>query len=634
MCGIAGIFGQGFEREHLEAMVMSQRHRGPDDLGLFQSPQGKALLGHNRLSIIDLTESGHQPMASSDGRFWLVLNGEIYNYLELRSQLGQYPYKSKTDTEVVLAAYAKWGEKCLERFIGMFSLLIWDEFEQSLFAARDRFGVKPLNYHLTSHGTLLIASEIKALHAAGVPREPDPNMWSTYFCYGISDHSGRTFWQGIESLAAGHFLIWKDNKVRVSKWYDLSECSGQVIDERPAEAVEEEYSSLLKESVRLRFRSDVPVGINLSGGLDSSILLGLIQEVQGSESDLLTFTFVTGDSRYDELPWVRQMLARTHHSSIACKLDPASIPMLADSVQEHQDEPFGGLPTLAYAQLFEIARAAGIVVLLDGQGLDEQWGGYDYYRAAINGSATSVVQGTKERPVRPECLTEEFRKAAEPFQPAEPFPDPMRNLQFRDAIYTKIPRALRFNDRVSMRFSCELREPFLDHRLFELALKQPADRKISNGVHKVLLRKLARGLLPGGVVEAPKRPLQTPQREWLANELRDWASSCIDLALAAFGSSWLDASSIRTHWRDYCLGAADNSYFVWQWISLALTVSQIKRSSSREQDYPLHNRGTSNTAWHERHLEVASRVASGAKDSKLGLNIHKTSLAQCKGDQR
>jgi asparagine synthase (glutamine-hydrolysing) len=307
--------------------------------------------------------------------------------------------------------------------------------------------------------------------------------------------------------------------------------------------------------------------------------------------------------------------------------------MLADSVQEHEDEPFGGIPTLAYARLFETARAAGIVVLLDGQGLDEQWGGYDYYRSAINGSATSVVQGTKERPVRPECLTEEFRKAAEPFQPAEPFRDPMRNLQFRDAVYTKIPRALRFNDRVSMRRSCELREPFLDHRLFELALKQPADRKISNGVHKVLLRKIARGLLPGGIVEAPKRPLQTPQREWLANELRDWASSCIDLALAAFGSSWLDASSVRAHWRDYCLGAADNSYFVWQWISLGLTVSQIKRSSSREQDHPLHNSGTSNPAWHKMHPEVANRVATRAKESEPDRNIHKTSLSQCKGDQ-
>src|SRR5262249_52984348 len=162
--------------------------------------------------------------------------------------------------------------------------------------------------------------------------------------------------------------------------------------------------------------------------------------------DVKAFTFATGDPNYDELPWVRQMLAQTQHQSVACTLGPADVPELAASVAQHQDEPFGGLPTLAYARLFERARAEGIVGFLDGQGLDEQWAGYDYYAASDDGQAAAIVQGTKGRPCRPECLTPEFRALARPAQWAEPFTDRLRNQQYRDVRHTKIPRALRFND--------------------------------------------------------------------------------------------------------------------------------------------------------------------------------------------
>jgi asparagine synthase (glutamine-hydrolysing) len=583
MCGIAGIFGPSRSRQRLEAMVASQRHRGPDAEGIFESPGGAALLGHNRLSIIDLTPAGQQPMSSGDGRFWIVFNGEIYNYLELRAELCDYRYHSNTDTEVVLAAFERWGEACLDHFIGMFAFLLWDEWEHRLFAARDRFGVKPLNYHFAADGTLLLASEIKALHAAGVPAEPDPLVWSTYFTYGVSDQSERTFWQGIKSVPPGHWLTWQDGRLHLSKWYDLAERSGLDLDTRATEAVEEEYSALLTESVGLRFRSDVPVGINLSGGLDSSTLLGLVQTVQGPDSDIKAFTYVTGDPRYDELPWVRQMLAQTQHPSVVCQLDADAVPDLATSVQTHQGEPFGGLPTLAYARLFEVARANGVIVLLDGQGMDEQWAGYDYYHAAADGTVAGMVQGTTDRPVRPECLTPEFRALAERRQPPQPFPDRLRNLQYRDIVYTKINKALRFNDRISMRSSTELREPFMDHRLFELALRQPPERKILNGTRKALLRKIARRFLPDGIVEAPKRPLQTPQREWLMNSLREWADSCIEEALARYSSSWFDAATVRQVWQHYYEEGGDNSYFIWQWISLGLMASAARLRSEQPQ---------------------------------------------------
>jgi asparagine synthase (glutamine-hydrolysing) len=204
--------------------------------------------------------------------------------------------------------------------------------------------------------------------------------------------------------------------------------------------------------------------------------------------------------------------------------------------------------------------------------MDEQWAGYDYYQAAMDGTAAGLVQGAKEAPVRPECLTPEFRALAEAFEPPQPFPDQLRNLQYRDARYTKIPRALRFNDRVSMKSSTELREPFLDHRLFELAVRQPFERKIADGTRKWLLRQMARQLLPDGVVEAPKRPLQTPQREWLRGPLQRWAGDRIEESLDAYGKTWLDADAVRSTWRNYCDRASDNSFYIWQWINLGLMV--------------------------------------------------------------
>jgi asparagine synthase (glutamine-hydrolysing) len=477
---------------------------------------------------------------------------------------------------VILAAYERWGEKCLDQLLGMFSILIWDSRNQRLFGARDRFGVKPFHYHLDSKGTLFVASEIKALHAAGVGVKPDVITWATYLTYGLYGHSERTFWDDICSLPAGHAMCWQDGRLKIWCWYDLAERAGSELDRRPSEVVREEYLALLLESLRLRFRSDVPIGVNLSGGLDSSILLGLVQAIRGPESDVKAFTFITGDPEYDELPWVHQMLAQTRHPSVVCLLSPENVPELARSIQRSQDEPFGGLPTLAYARLFERARQEGVIVLLDGQGMDEQWAGYEYYRDLLldencNGKAvTGPVQGSRDPSVRPECLIPDFRVNAQRFPKPLPFSDRLRNRQYLDAKYTKIPRAVSFNDRISMRSSTELREPFLDHRLFELALRQPPERKILNGTHKKLLRELSETRLPTGIVEAPKRTVQTPQREWLRGDLKEWAEDCVEAGLEAYGGIWLDRAAVRSQWRTYCNGAGDNSFYVWQWINLGL----------------------------------------------------------------
>jgi asparagine synthase (glutamine-hydrolysing) len=251
-------------------------------------------------------------------------------------------------------------------------------------------------------------------------------------------------------------------------------------------------------------------------------------------------------------------------------LSAAEVPSLAESVQTAEDEPFGGLPTLAYAKVFERARQQGVIVLLDGQGMDEQWAGYDYYRVPASSAGTAPVQGTSRSPMRPECLVPEFRALAEPFQAPTPFPDRLRNLQYRDARFTKIPRALRFSDRVSMRVSTELREPFLDHRLFELALRQHEDRKIQQGTGKWLLRQMVNRMLPQGVATAPKRPLQTPQREWLRGPLNSWAHDVIGGALSRFGDSWLDVNAIHASFNAYRDVGDESSFHLWQWISLGM----------------------------------------------------------------
>jgi asparagine synthase (glutamine-hydrolysing) len=269
------------------------------------------------------------------------------------------------------------------------------------------------------------------------------------------------------------------------------------------------------------------------------------------------------------------MLARTRHPLTISQISPEEVPALAESTQAIEDEPFGGLPTLAYAKLFSEARRQGVIVLLDGQGMDEQWAGYDYYANALNGNSAGIVQGTKGFPVRPDCLTSEFRALAVHFDSPEPFSDRLRNLQYRDARMTKIPRALRFNDRISMRSSTELREPFLDHRLFELALRQPPERKIKDGVGKWMLRQLTGRMLPDGVVATPKRALQTPQREWLRGPLQPWAQARIESALERFGGVWLETDAVRAAWDRYCQGESDNSFYIWQWISLDLVMNGL-----------------------------------------------------------
>jgi asparagine synthase (glutamine-hydrolysing) len=591
VCGIAGAVGTAEAAHWVAALVRSQHHRGPDAQDTRVFDDGRVALGHDRLRIVGLAPEDDGVHSTPDQRFHLVMNGEVYNYRELRDELApRYLFRTGTDTEVVLAAWARWGPLCLDRLVGMFALLVWDAHEQVLHGARDRFGVKPLHHSRTPDGGVIVASEVAALLAAGVKATPDERRWATYLATGDQDGGTATFWEGITAVGPGERAEWHlGGTTHTVRWYDLIDHVGPELDGRPERVVEDEVAGLLADAVSLRFRSDVPVGVALSGGLDSSSLLGLLDALPGSPPRAAAFTFTTGDPAYDEDGEVSSLLAGGMHELHRCHLGWHDVPELAADVHQFLRQPYGGVPTLAYARLFERAREAGVPVVLDGQGLDEAWAGYDYYQAAAGpgtGAGPSpIVQGATSGALRPDCLLGGFRAlggtpSGEEPPPSgeepprggeEPLPDQLRRLQLRDLRRTKLPRALRYNDGVSMRSSVELREPFLDHRLIELALRQPPHRTVGTGEGKALIRRLAPlWRAEGAPPAAAKRPVQTPQREWLRGPLAPWADERIGAALDRWGGRWFDADAVRAAWLAFRDGEGDNAHFVWQWVSVGL----------------------------------------------------------------
>ena len=620
MCGIAGIIGS-YKESQLDAMLVSQHHRGPDATGKYFDT-GFSALGHNRLAIIDLSAQSNQPFTDNSGRYILVFNGEIYNYIEIKGALqNQYDFKTESDTEVLLAAFIVYGKSCLEKFNGMFAFAIWDNQMKTLFAARDRFGVKPFYYSIKNH-SFYFSSEIKALHAAGISKIPNEKVWASYFAYGSYGMPDETFWESIVQLPGGFFLevdgcqfepfedksylkalrqaqcdkvktecqtepveVFCSKRVTIEKWY----CFEEEVRKQPKiltfEQAKEHYVALLKDSINLRFRADVPVGFNISGGLDSSVLLALVNLQENSDdklncntrlrqaqtdtiveqqSAINAYTFYTNNPDYDELPWVEKMIFKTNNPLTKVLLQANEVPDFAQKKAVQQDEPYGGIPTLAYAKIFEQARKDEVLVLLDGQGMDEQWAGYDYYIQQNE----ATIQGVQDSPYKTAMLSDSFlAKAEKPVYPT-PFGDEVLNKQYRDLFYTKIPRALRFNDRISMAFSTELREPFLDYRLVELAFSLPLDFKIRNGQTKFMLREIASEYLADDLVFAPKRPLQTPQREWLADDLKEWVSQCFTALENSVYSNWFDKESLEKELESYFEGNIQSSFHIWQCISL------------------------------------------------------------------
>ncbi|HYP51397.1 MAG TPA: asparagine synthase (glutamine-hydrolyzing), partial [Pyrinomonadaceae bacterium] len=392
MCGIAGIVSRKgkLEQAQVKRMTDAISHRGPDGEGAWINPSGNTALGHRRLAIIDLSESGRQPMFYADKRFSITFNGEIYNYLELRDDLEKrgFKFKSSSDTEVLLALFAEKGEKCLAELDGMFAFAIWDEQEKSLFAARDRFGEKPFYYAIYGDA-FYFASEMKALWAAGVPRAVSNRMLYNYLTAGnmYNPHDlSQTFYEGIFKLKAAHYFFISPQELKIEQaryWnLDYKTVKQNISDGEAAE----EFRFLFNESVKRRLRSDVPVGSSLSGGLDSSLVVCTIDRLNAEKRvRQATFSARFPGFAKDEGKFMQAVIERTNAEPHFVYPDDAGLVENLEKLFHHQEEPFGSASIYAQFCVMQLAKENNVTVLLDGQGADELLAGYhpyfeDYFR--------------------------------------------------------------------------------------------------------------------------------------------------------------------------------------------------------------------------------------------------------------
>ena len=527
-------------------------------------------LGNRRLSIIDLSPAGHQPMSSPDGRLWVTYNGEIFNYVELRAELKRlgHAFHTGSDTEVLLAAYAEWGAEALPRFNGMWAFALYDARARRLFCARDRFGVKPFHYH-AADGLFAFASEIKGLLAhPAVPRRPDEGALHAFLVQGAIHEGDGTFYDGIKSLPGGHRLSLDlgSGALEIRRWYALPE-PGEVATD-PSEIRE-----LLADSVRLRLRSDVDVGTCLSGGLDSSSIVALTarRRDQAGRGRHRSFSIVYPDAGLDESAHVCAVVEATGVE--AFRATPTSAELLTDlpALVRHQDEPFPSASVYSQFRVMKMARATGVPVLLDGQGGDEVLAGYHYHYgpylaevAARRGLAAALREAGRAREVTgrpwsfflgllayhavrlpagvqawavrqratqgrvpPEVLAPDYAARAGGVRVERHRPRAGLRAELRAGLVTtSLPALLRYEDRSSMAFSVEARTPFLDYRLVERAQGVPAAHLIHDGWTKAILREAMAGIVPETVRRrGDKLGFATPETRWLrelAPQVREW----------------------------------------------------------------------------------------------------------------
>jgi len=615
MCGIAGIINvaETPSSADISAMITDIAYRGPDGVGQICLEADGVALGHRRLSILDLSSAGNQPMASADGRFWLVFNGEIYNYLEIRRDLAALgrTFRSGSDTEVLLYAYEQWGPSCLERFMGMYAFAIWDRTKQELFAARDRLGIKPLYYRETAHG-LLFASEIKSILAVQKdPRDVDVSLIDAYMDFGYvpGEH---TLHRGIKRLLPGHTLTWHDNRTTISKYWDLrfGEQGQDEIDD-----CADRIKGLLKDSINLHLRSDVPLGVFLSGGLDSSAVVALLSP--GASCGLKTFSVAYDfGPDYDETPYAREVAAAFSTDHHETRVTPRQFLDFVPSYIWHMDEPVTEAAAISLYYVSKLAREH-VVVCLSGEGSDELFAGYDFYlynlaiekarrifgSGIFRGLAGLIAKAGRFAKIRKylelagQPLEERYRGissyeqgkkaglyssgfarcAAEGNVNCNAFIeglftrsrhwDPLSRMLYFDTKTWLVDDLLIKADRMSMATSIELRVPFLDHRLVEYAAAVPSRYKIHGTNTKFILKRIMEGQLPERIVRRRKMGFPTPLEIMFRGDLFDYAHDTL-LSQQAVDRGYFDADAVKKLLYDHRNSKAANHREIWQLLVL------------------------------------------------------------------
>ncbi|MGV1003184.1 MAG: asparagine synthase (glutamine-hydrolyzing) [Candidatus Nanopelagicales bacterium] len=658
MCGLTALFSPSGAAELGAVVAMTDliAHRGPDSEGFvvigtdaarpFAGPdtdpaslradvpfapraaaasdpaaRGQAVLGHRRLSILDLSPTGHQPMSDAAGDIWLVFNGEIYNFVELRAQLIGLGHRffGNSDTEVLLAAYREWGVEALPRLRGMFGFVLVDLRTGSALLARDRFGIKPLYYSRTADGGLAVASEIKSL-VIGQPPVVNGRRLYDFLNFAIHDHTTETMFAGVEQVPAGgylHLLLADPAVFTPQRWWQLraGEFRGDLTE------AGRQYAGLLRVAVDEHLRSDVPVGSCLSGGLDSSTIVSLMAEelaARGGGEPLRTFTATSIDAKLDESGWAQLVVERTGAEAFQVEPDMAGLPDLLPQLVWHQDEPFGSTSILAQWEVFGLAQRSRTTVLLDGQGADEQLAGYTYYfgyRLAELASRGQLGQLRRELAALTRLHPEALRRAlmltgylsvppgvgrragrliGAPGQDPDSwlsrealgvagFPDPLeevgartrsvRDLALAQLTASNLPMLLRYEDRDSMAHSIEARVPFLDHRVVEFAVSLPSEQLISDGMTKRVLREAVRDVVPEPIrTRVDKIGFATAEERWMranAAVVRGMLSEAIDLLGGVVTPDALQ------RYDAVIAGRAGFDYWIWRIISAGAWVQRF-----------------------------------------------------------
>lgn len=549
MCGIAGFAGLPLDNtEKLSRMASFIAHRGPDDAGIWEEP-GVGLV-HRRLSIIDLSFLAHQPMHSRCGRYVIVFNGEIYNYIELRRELeglGE-SFHTNSDTEVLLVAYRRWGPACQGRLNGMWAFAVWDRFEKCLFASRDRFGKKPFYYVSTVEG-LFFASEIKALLGAKVvSAEVNPAVVADFSAERILDHKEETFFRKVMKLPPGHSLLWQDHSFRISCYWDTeAEIQGMSF------LSHQDIQELLNDAVSLRMRADTPVGVLLSGGLDSSSVTCLA--ARQAPGPLHAFATVDVPAA-EEAAGIERVLSM--YPNVEVHRDIMTREDFFNDLEDclwHQEEPFADGSMVAHFRLMRRARHEGIKVVLSGQAADELFAGYPGHLALHmaslmrSGHLASFIEKGREiratgqsapwisaliyslpelivKPIRHkrslcaiDWLQPEFQQVSE--RVFKGYSDCMAKGGLNAALvhsikYRTIPGFLHYEDRNSMAHGVETRLPFLDYRLVKAVLALSPEDKTRGGFTKAFLRKAMEGIVPPEILRrSAKQGYPAPLARWL-----------------------------------------------------------------------------------------------------------------------
>ncbi len=571
MCGISGILradGEPVPPGLIDAMVATLRHRGPDGAGSYFGP-GVAF-GHTRLAIIDLSAASDQPFIDEAAGLALSFNGEIYNYIELREELKKlgHSFRSAGDTEVLLRAYQQWGADCLPKLNGMFAFALWDNKKRSLLLARDRFGEKPL-YIARSPKGLIFASEMKAILAIRPElREANRRAIYRYLARGDLDLDHESFFEGIESLPGGSYLLLDERGHGEAKRY--WEPSASHVPGNRGDAIER-FRELLFDSVRLRLRSDVPVGSSLSGGIDSSSIVSTIHAEKTAQwVHQKTFSARFHSKAHDEGRFIKIVTHRVEADTHDVWVEPEKFIDEFEVLQYHQEEPMASASPFAQWLVMRLARENDTTVLLDGQGADEILAGYDQAHGMFlahwlrRGRLDKIVReithyGRRYHAIREPALfaayyslpermrdglVERYYRSStvvsaalhEEFAPShveasKPFGDRLRNELVRWQTTTQLPEFLRYADRNSMAFSREVRLPFLDHRLVEFCAGLPPDLLLSKATTKVILRESMRGIVPDTILDRKdKLAYAPPQREWNHGPLRPWVVNMLQKA--------------------------------------------------------------------------------------------------------